>query len=463
VPDGTLIGEYTVHYADGDQAVIPIEYGKDVRDYNDHGDSRSMTRGKVVWIGTNAAGNRVRLYVSTWENPSPAKTVASIDYYSMNTVCSPVCIAMSGEPVPKEKEGQTQAAVIAWRFQDSVGLSGPVVVDDLVLVGNDQGLLRAFRTKDGTQVWSHKHEERIYDAPTCDSNHVYFSSARGVVAVARKDGKMQWNIPFPQGAGVCLVLEQKGLVFAGGNDGFIYALDAQNGAIQWKTNIVDDAPPDPPDFPSRRARSAAAGARPTGVACDGETVYQSLFDQSRVVGIDALTGKMRWSYQTGGWIYGAPAVSAEHLLVASQNKLLHCVDKKTGKLLWKFATGSRNEATPVIEQQSVFFGSCDGGLYRVNLADGKRIWKFDTEPDYTGRRPIYSMPILTHDTVYLAAMEGHVYALDKKTGRLKWKLRASEFSEIEHGPATDGRHLFVVTRPDWDKRGESSLVAITLK
>jgi outer membrane protein assembly factor BamB len=442
---------------------MPIEYGKDVRDYNDQDSSKAVARGRLAWTGTNSVFSNVRLYVSTWENPTPGKGIARIDYHSMNTVCSPFCVALSAELVPNKAEDQNQTAVVAWRFKESVGLSGPLVIDDLVVVGNDQGLLRALRTKDGTEAWSHKHEERIYDAPTCDSDHVYFSSTRGVVALSRNNGKVQWSHPIEHGAGPCLPLEAKGLVFAGGNDGFLYAFDAKNGAVQWKANITDDAPPDAPGFPAQRARGTNAPARPTGVACDNETVYQSIFDQSRVVAIDVATGKLRWSYQTGGWIYGAPGVSTGHVLVASQDKFLHCLDKRTGKLLWKFATGSRNEATPVSEDQSVFFGSCDGGIYRLNLADGKQIWKYDTEPDYTGRRPIYSMPILTQDTVYIAAMEGHLYALDKKTGKFKWKQRAAGLSEIEHGAATDGRHLFVVTRPDWDKRGEASLVAITLK
>ena len=37
VAEGTPIGEYTVHYDDGSVASIPILYGRDVRDWVDHG------------------------------------------------------------------------------------------------------------------------------------------------------------------------------------------------------------------------------------------------------------------------------------------------------------------------------------------------------------------------------------------------------------------------------------------
>jgi hypothetical protein len=33
VPDGTVIGRYVIHYADGQRAEVPIRYGQDVRDW----------------------------------------------------------------------------------------------------------------------------------------------------------------------------------------------------------------------------------------------------------------------------------------------------------------------------------------------------------------------------------------------------------------------------------------------
>jgi len=33
VPFGVVVGHYVVHYADGEEIKIPIEHGRDVRDY----------------------------------------------------------------------------------------------------------------------------------------------------------------------------------------------------------------------------------------------------------------------------------------------------------------------------------------------------------------------------------------------------------------------------------------------
>jgi outer membrane protein assembly factor BamB len=291
----------------------------------------------------------------------------------------------------------------------------------------------------------------------------YTTETKGITALGRKDGQPRWHHAIEHGAGPCVPVASKGLVVVGGSDGFVYALDAKDGEVKWQANIVADAPPDAPGFPGERARIGRSLARPVGVACDGETVYQNLFDQSRVVAIDLATGKLRWSYQTGGWMGGAPAFSSDHVLVGSQDKFVHCLDRRTGRLVWKFETKHRNSSTPVVEGRFVYFGSDNGGVFRVNLADGKQIWKFDTDPDDTGRRFISSAPLLVKDTLYIATCEGQVYALDKETWELRWKLRASENSQITSSIVTDGRRFFVATREDWEKRGEPSLVAIAVK
>ncbi len=101
VPDGTLIGRYVVRYADGTSAEVPIVYGKDVRDWW-FIDDQDVTRGKVAWVGRNAradeVGARIRLYHTTWKNPSPAKIVRAIDYVATgDTAAAPFCVAITAE------------------------------------------------------------------------------------------------------------------------------------------------------------------------------------------------------------------------------------------------------------------------------------------------------------------------------------------------------------------------------
>jgi hypothetical protein len=100
--DGTLIGEYLVHFADNSTETIPVVYGKDVRDWWVLPNGKeTVSRGKVAWTGTNgdikARDGKLCLYLTTWKNPKPNTKVVGIDYISKNTQCMPFCIAMTVE------------------------------------------------------------------------------------------------------------------------------------------------------------------------------------------------------------------------------------------------------------------------------------------------------------------------------------------------------------------------------
>jgi hypothetical protein len=102
VDDNTVIGSYTVHYADKTKATIEIVYGKDMRDWLARSDGQTkISRGKVAWEGTNPSekptGGKVRLYLTTWKNPHPKKKVVSIDFTSAKTLAAPFCVAMTLE------------------------------------------------------------------------------------------------------------------------------------------------------------------------------------------------------------------------------------------------------------------------------------------------------------------------------------------------------------------------------
>jgi hypothetical protein len=103
VADGTKIAEYQIRYADGSSGSIPVVYGQDVRDWWFTEKAKGVTRGKVVWEGDNEMakenGSRIRLYLTSWDNPHPAKTVATINYVKTqpDSPAAPFCVAITLE------------------------------------------------------------------------------------------------------------------------------------------------------------------------------------------------------------------------------------------------------------------------------------------------------------------------------------------------------------------------------
>jgi hypothetical protein len=99
---GTVIGEYRLHYDDNSIESIPIVYGEDVRDWWNWDKPAEVTRGKIAWSGKNALsrqqGQSIQLYLTTWNNPHPRKTVLTVDYISAaKSAAAPFCVAISLE------------------------------------------------------------------------------------------------------------------------------------------------------------------------------------------------------------------------------------------------------------------------------------------------------------------------------------------------------------------------------
>jgi outer membrane protein assembly factor BamB len=324
----------------------------------------------------------------------------------------------------------------------------PLVVQDKVIVGTDQGQLRAYRCADGESIWVHQHGARIFHRPCSDGQRIYFTSAKGLTAVNAKDGTEMWRLDRACCDGPTFVHAKQETVFVAGNDGNLYALDAKTGKQVWASDFLADAPPDPPNFPGERARMANTKARPSALASDGETLFLSVFDQCRIVAFNAADGKRLWSFQTGGWVFGEAVVTEKHVFFGSQDESYYCVDKQTGRKVWSHETKGRIESGGAVDDRFVYFGSCDGGVYCLNQSDGKLRWRFATDQQEGHNSAIYSVPVLRQGGVYFAAGEGQAYAVNQHTGELKWKVRPSKGSQLYCSPASDPTLFFLVTRAD---------------
>src|SRR5581483_7183920 len=101
--DGQVIGKYVVHYDDDSTAEVEIAYGKDVVDWWVKPGQKEPTRAKVAWEGENDAAKmfeaKIKLFLTTWENPHPKKKVMSLDYVvtAADGPAAPFCVAITAD------------------------------------------------------------------------------------------------------------------------------------------------------------------------------------------------------------------------------------------------------------------------------------------------------------------------------------------------------------------------------
>jgi outer membrane protein assembly factor BamB len=154
------------------------------------------------------------------------------------------------------------------------------------------------------------------------------------------------------------------------------------------------------------------------------------------------TDNVRWKVSIPGRGYSSPIVCGERVFVSScdEDKLernLLCLDRNNGKQLWsqtvltaslekKHGLNSYASATPTTDGERVyvtFMG--DGNTMQVACYDvkGKKLWQ-ESPGKLLSRHGFCSSPILHKDFVILNGdqdADGYLVALDKKTGKQKWR------------------------------------------
>ena len=95
-------------------------------------------------------------------------------------------------------------------------------------------------------------------------------------------------------------------------------------------------------------------------------------------------------------------------------------------------------SSPAIAYDTIFFGSPDGHLYAVEAKNGKLRWKFAT------KGKIYSSPVVADGNVYIGSSDKYFYALDAHNGQLKWKFATQ--GEIWSSAAVAGGIVYITSQ-----------------
>jgi len=89
-------------------------------------------------------------------------------------------------------------------------------------------------------------------------------------------------------------------------------------------------------------------------------------------------------------------------------------------LLWTFNSKDEVRGSLAVVGDRVLFGSVDGHLYCVDKNSGKQTWAFKTEAE------VESTPLVLGDSVYFGGGDGCFYAVDLEKGSVKWKYKTED-------------------------------------
>jgi outer membrane protein assembly factor BamB len=81
------------------------------------------------------------------------------------------------------------------------------------------------------------------------------------------------------------------------------------------------------------------------------------------------------------------------------------VDSRSAKEVWRFSTEHQVTGSPIIYKDSLYCGSVDGFLYCLEYRTGRMRWKYNTG------RPVTGSPTAYEDIIYVGSTNNRVYAL----------------------------------------------------
>jgi outer membrane protein assembly factor BamB len=158
-----------------------------------------------------------------------------------------------------------------------------------------------------------------------------------------------------------------------------------------------------------------------------------------------------WTVDTGGPVFGSPAVHDGVVYTGSDDGVLYALDSDDGEIRWRFETNGPVRARPTVHEGRILVSSDDGHLYSLTLADGRQAWKTriggtpsprsNPSSDTFRYDHFSSSAVVSAGTVYVGTLDGVLVALDVATGEREWWFAAED--AITSTPAVgDGKVVF---------------------
>jgi hypothetical protein len=214
------------------------------------------------------------------------------------------------------------------------------------------------------------------------------------------DGTLAWEFQ-AKGAFAGEPLVEGGTVYAGCQDGRLYAFDLATGALRWSYDAKEQL-----------------GTLPALV--NGLVVVASL--QDTVFAVEASTGAWKWHHRrdlgAGFTIHGAASVQAagDRVFAAYSDGTVIAFDATSGQIRWERQVAPAGRYQDVdslsVADGRLFLAAYSGAVMALDAATGKTVW---SQPYADASR------VLQDRGAVLAVTGKEVLSLSAQDGKLAWK------------------------------------------
>jgi outer membrane protein assembly factor BamB/predicted phosphodiesterase len=295
-----------------------------------------------------------------------------------------------------------------WRRETGYTIaSSPAVWNGSAIVGDASGTVSAFSISSGQPQWQFKTKSAVYSTPdTAGDITVFGSTDGGIYAVKASTGKQVWHMKTDRPI-VASPRISDGVVYIGSSEGKFRALDLATGNSLWTYDRVTDFVETKP------------------LIYDGKVIFGA-WDQY-VYALEAKTGKLVWRWKgdrSGTMLSPAacwPVASSGKVFVVAPDRKMTAIDAKTGGQVWRTGSYMVRESIGLSEDQArVYVRSMQDFFYAFSAgaSQPEKVWESNAGFGYD----INSAMLMEKGGVlFYGTKNGLIYALDPKTGAIKWQ------------------------------------------
>ena len=231
-----------------------------------------------------------------------------------------------------------------------------------------------------------------------------------------------------------------GIVYEGSDDGYVYALNKNDGAIIWKYNTGVTTT-------GSSVESSPAVVNGVVYVCSYDANIHAL--NGNVYALNAASGAYIWKYSLFHHFTSSITVSDNIVYVGADDGYIYALNASNGAYLWKYSAGEYTQvnSSPAVANGIVYVGSYmsrsdilgpHGYVTALNSANGVRLWQYVPG----GLFYVTSSPAVVNGIVYIGSSDS-IYALNAATGAYIWKYTTTTGGVFSSSPAVANGIVYV--------------------
>jgi outer membrane protein assembly factor BamB len=251
-----------------------------------------------------------------------------------------------------------------------------------------------------------------------------------------------WRVSVGHGSGNKVQLAASpvyadGKIFTMDTDAVVRAINPENGATIWQTQV--------------RGTAARSGTLFGGGVAYADGRLYATNGSGYAAALDAAKGGIFWTVRPGAPLRGAPTIANDNVYVISQDNQMFALNPADGTTRWTGSgaveiAGVLGAAAPAAAQGTVVAGFSSGELTAFRYENGQVVWqdalaRTSISTTVTSLSDIDASPVIEGGRVYAIGAGGRMVAIELITGQRVWEINVAGIST----PWVAGDWIFVVT------------------